>query len=111
MSVVRIDGTAASAETETSAYSLVALKKAAYRVADRCSVIFGAIDGSSIQLQFLCSDGTAEAEVRDCVRAFFDEALDQDLRERIAAETAPLRNLILAHAFSRTRLVSDGGER
>ncbi len=40
----------------------------------------------------------------------FQELLDQELREQIAVETAPLRNLILAHAYSRTGLPSDDHE-
>ena len=36
---------------------------------------------------------------------FQTEVLDQNLREKIKLETAPTRNLILAHAFSRTGLV------
>jgi His-Xaa-Ser system protein HxsD len=90
---------------DTSVYSLVALKKAAYRIADRCSVVFGATEGNRVEVGLSCAPSASEEQIRQCVRAFFEEALDQDLRERISAETAPLRNLILAHAFSRTKLV------
>jgi His-Xaa-Ser system protein HxsD len=102
---VRVEGSTARVEVDTSVYSLVALKKAAYRIADRCSVVFGAMDGNRVEVAIACAPSTSEEQIRQCVRAFFEEALDQDLRERISAETAPLRNLILAHAFSRTKLV------
>lgn len=36
---------------------------------------------------------------------FCNELLDQDLREIVKREAGPLRNVILAHAFSRTQLV------
>ena len=102
---VRIDGTTASLEVDTAVYSLPALKKTAYRMADRCSVVFGTLEGSRIAIAVTCPPSASEDQIRSCIRNFFEEALDQDLRERIAVETAPLRNLILAHAFSRTKLV------
>jgi His-Xaa-Ser system protein HxsD len=99
---LRIDGSRAECELDALAYSRDALKKAAYRMADRCTVLFGASDDSTIRLTVLAN---ADADANACVRAFLDEALDQDLRERIGTTTAPLRDLILAHAFSRTSLV------
>lgn len=41
-------------------------------------------------------------EVRD---RFLNEILDQQLRQRIAAETKTERDLVLAYAFSNTKLV------
>lgn len=106
--LVRFDGSAASAEVDTTVYALTALKKAAYRIADRCSVVIGPPDGSRVAVSFSSASGGDDG-LRDGVRAFFEHALDYDLRERIATETAPLRNLILAHAFSRTKLVQGSG--
>jgi len=36
---------------------------------------------------------------------FCNEVLDQELREEIAAETRGVRDLLLAHAFSKTSLI------
>lgn len=102
---LRIDGVRADCVLDATAYSLTSLKKAAYRVADRCTVIFGPSDSDTVALTVIAN---ADVDVTMCVRAFMDEALDQDLRERIGAQTAPLRDLILAHAFSRTSLVQKG---
>jgi His-Xaa-Ser system protein HxsD len=104
---VRINGTTASLEVDTAVYSLPALKKTAYRMADRCSVVFGVLEGSRVTVALACPPSASNEQVRTCVFNFFEEALDQDLRERIAVETTPLRNLILAHAFSRTKLVPE----
>jgi His-Xaa-Ser system protein HxsD len=41
------------------------------------------------------------------VESFKKEVLDQDLRLKLKAETEPIRNLILAHAFSKTGLIAD----
>ena len=41
------------------------------------------------------------------VDQFKKEILDQDLRESIKRETEPVRNLVLAQAFSKTNLIKD----
>jgi His-Xaa-Ser system protein HxsD len=84
-------------------YSLTALKKAAYRLADRCTVVLSDVGETTVKASLLCA---GPAGVDEHVRSFLDEALDQELREQIGASTAGLRDLILAHAFSRTRLVT-----
>ena len=50
-----------------------------------------------------------EASAVETARQFHQELLDQELREQISRETAPLRDLVLAHAYSRTGLPSDEG--
>ena len=89
-------------------YRLVAVKKAAYVVADRCTAILGTPEGDCLPITFRFKPGTAEVAALEAVRRFFQEALDQELREAVSAETAPLRALILAQAFSRTDLVRRG---
>jgi len=91
---------------DSNVYSLIAVKKAAYRFID----LFAA----NIELgerEIVCRlHFTQPRSEEGCLRAvdeFRKEALDQDLRERIKAETEPVRNLILAHAFSKTGIVGD----
>jgi His-Xaa-Ser system protein HxsD len=86
-------------------YRLTAVKRAAYRLAERFTAALGAPDGHRLPVSFLFKPGTAEATARESVRAFFQEMLDQELREQIAEETGPMRTLILAHAFSKTDLI------
>lgn len=109
-SPLHFNGTSATAAVDTTVYSVLALKKAAYRLADRCSVVIGVPEETRVAISFTCAGSNGEDAVRDCVRRFFEEAGDYDLRERIANETAPLRNLILAHAFSRTKLIEGSGD-
>lgn len=87
-------------------YSLDSVKKAAYRLSDKL-VVDIASDESGIRctLSFLGAFSQAEADA--LIAAFKLEVLDQDLRESIAAETGPLRNAILAFAFSKTGLQSE----
>jgi His-Xaa-Ser system protein HxsD len=106
---IRFDGASATVEVDTTIYSVTALKKAAYRLADRCFVQIGVPEGTKLWLDFRSVRDEGESAVRGYISSFFDEALDYDLRERVSGETAQLRNLILAHAFSRTKLVQGSG--
>ena len=86
-------------------YRLGAVKKTAYRLADRCTAIIGALDGDLLPVSLRFKAGTTEASAREAARAFFQELLDQELREQIAEETNAVRTLILAHAFSKADLI------
>ncbi len=91
---------------DLAAYSVDAIQRAAYRLSDRasCEVVVGET-AIEVELTPLTADSDASlllAELRS-------EALDQVLRERIREETADVRNLVLALAFSRTGLIESDG--
>jgi His-Xaa-Ser system protein HxsD len=92
------------------AYRLTAVQKTAYRLAARCTAVLGDVSESSVAVHLTFPAPLSEAHALEVARVFFQELLDQELREQIAVETAPLRNLILAHAYSRTGLPSDDRE-
>ena len=85
-------------EFSKQAYSATALQKAAYEVAADLSVVI-AEDSSHfiVTAQNLHGD-KAEVDVSTFVRI----ANDYSLREKLAAQTGPLRSLVLAHAYSKT---------
>ena len=84
---------------DRGAYSLDSLQRAAYRFCDKITVDI-ATDAEVYRctLHARADDALDPAVVSD----FRVEALDQALRERIRTETEPVRNLILALAFSQT---------
>jgi len=84
---------------DTSVYSLDTVKKAAYRFLDRFAGDFS-VNGNQIICSLTFQRGAADAAADAIVQDFQRELLDQDLREKVAAETAPIRNAILALAFS-----------
>lgn len=92
------------------AYRLASVQKTAYRLAARCTAFLSDVTESSVSVSLTFPAATSQAQALEVARLFFQELLDQELREQIAVETAPLRNLILAHAYSRTGLPSDGRE-
>jgi His-Xaa-Ser system protein HxsD len=87
---------------DTRIYDLQAVKNAAYRIADRASVLIRLKGETQVEVIFISiKTGDHERVIGD----FCAELLDQDLRAIIKKETAHVRNLILAHAFSRSSLV------
>ncbi|WP_028312881.1 His-Xaa-Ser system protein HxsD [Derxia gummosa] len=89
-------------ELDPTVYRMEAVQKAAYRFIDRLAVVLSAtqrhivcelevVAGVKTPLELLLSD-------------FKRELLDQQLRLQIKEETAPVRDLVLAYAFSRTGL-------
>lgn len=86
-------------------YRLAAVQKAAYRYADRCTAILGTCDQHRLPVTFIFPPSTLESAAREAVRLFFQELLDQELREQIGSETQAIRSLLLAHAFSKTDLI------
>ena len=83
---------------DASVYRLSAVKKAAYRLGDRCFVQIEALAGGRIQVRLTAKSGNTPLDTLE--GDFRNELLDQDLRESIAEETERVRNLILAQAFS-----------
>lgn len=77
------------------------IKKAAYCLSGRCSFDFQ-LDGSDLICKLLFPRPQPPEVVVSTELAFRNELLDQDLRARIAEETAPIRNAVLAFAFSKT---------
>ncbi len=93
-----------SLSLDTSIYSLDSIKKAAYKFADKASVIISPSSGTVVTIVFHFVGRQTEGGPDQVISDFCNELLDQDLRDRIKKETEPLRNLLLAHAFSRTTL-------
>jgi His-Xaa-Ser system protein HxsD len=94
-------------DLDLAAFSIEAIKRAAYRYSDRFAFDMAVVAGkAACTLTFEDSKGPEFIEAT--ISAFRKELLDQDLRIAIRAETEGVRNLILAHAFSRTDLVSNG---
>ena len=87
-------------------YALQAIKKAAYKFIDKISVNIRDEDENYLVDLVFSKDISSEAKIF-LLSEFSKEVLDQDLRESIKIETEAYRNLILAHVFSKTPLVTD----
>jgi His-Xaa-Ser system protein HxsD len=86
------------------AYRLSAVQKTGYRMAAKCTAVLGVVSDPILDVILAFAPSTSEKEAQEVARQFFQELLDQELREKVAEETASLRTLLFAHAFSRTSL-------
>lgn len=86
-------------------YSLDSIKRASYRHADK-----GAFDiqlkNGIISVKVLSKKKLEEDSLESFKQKFLTDVLDEDLREIIRHETEDVRNLILAHAFSKSALIT-----
>lgn len=95
-----------SVQFQKKVYSLEAVKKALYRLSGRA--IFELRDtADEWEVEFFPRDGWSRSDVEESLNA---SVLDEDLREIVRRETETIRNLLLAHAFSRADLGESEGE-
>ena len=87
-------------------YSIEVLKKASYKYSARFSNIISEKDE-----EYICDisfpEKTSETHINFCIDDFKKEVADQDLRRIVSKETEHVRNLILAHAFSKTSVIEN----
>src|SRR6266446_2659998 len=93
-------------EFDSRIFTLTAIKKAAYKYLNAfvCDI---SVQENTVRCLLGFTTSTSEAAWTSLVDDFKKEVLDQDLREKLKVETESVRNLILAHAFSRTGIVSN----
>ena len=86
---------------DAASHSVDAIQRAAYRFSDRfsCELITGEAEHRCLLT------AVGETELAPQIADFRTEVLDQVLRERIRAETEPIRTMILARAFSKTGVI------
>jgi His-Xaa-Ser system protein HxsD len=86
---------------DPAAHSVDAIQRAAFRLSDRASFeVVVAESAIAVTVVPLAEEG----DLAGLIAELRSEVLDQVLRERIRAETADVRNLVLALAFSKTGL-------
>jgi len=89
----------------TSTYSLNSIKKVSYQLSSVFSVKLEKIDKENLKVFFKFREPMDEKKIILVISDFYQALLDQDLREIVFKETEGVRNLILAHAFSKTSLI------
>lgn len=91
-------------EIDLSVYTLEAVLRACYRFTDRSYVFLSRADRGSDNLVVLLRKKKASDEA-PLAGEFYNELVDQQLRIRIAEETGPIRELIVAQAFAEGNLL------
>jgi len=99
-------------EFDSNAFTLSAVQKACYRFTNVASfeIRLETQNSKTAILVVATNLGSKSVAGLDHLKKLIrNEALDQQLREQISAETQDVRNLILAHAFSKTGLIAPDG--
>jgi His-Xaa-Ser system protein HxsD len=92
-------------EFDSRIYSIETLQKAALKFTRVASFDFRIAGEHQIQVSARSNPGL-ELSSDQFIDAYRNEVLDQHLRAIVSRETEAERNLILAYAFSNTKLVS-----
>lgn len=84
---------------DTEIYSLDALFRTCYLFTDRCYLFLEHQESSpGVRVNFAKKDQASD--LHSIAGEFCNELINQKLRRDIAAETRPIRELIVAHAFA-----------
>lgn len=97
------NNTSISVSVDLGVYSEMTIKKACYRIGDQ-AVAELTLENEGRMLVEISAIGDQPAD--QLKSRFLQELLDHDLREKVAEETNPIRNLIMAHALSRVPLIN-----
>jgi His-Xaa-Ser system protein HxsD len=92
---------------DSKVYRLSAIKKAAYKFGGLFHIL---IEQHDHDTEVHMKPKESSAPIDKLVGEFCNEVLDQELRETVAEETAGIRNLLLAQAFSKTSLIDPAME-
>ena len=106
--VSSLSSAAVVVDFDPNVYRLSAIKKAAYKFGDRFHIQLSVVGNGWVRVELKSKSPAGDL-------AFFagelcNEVLDQELREVVAQETLPIRNLLMAQAFSATSLVDPLGD-
>lgn len=92
-----------SSLVDLSIYSREAVLKSAHRFTGTCFVQLNDVGVDQIEVHL--RPKRAEDDSDKCLAEFLNDLLDQRLRTLVAEETSSTRDLIMAHALSRTVFV------
>ncbi|HVE73305.1 MAG TPA: His-Xaa-Ser system protein HxsD [Thermoanaerobaculia bacterium] len=88
---------------DTAVYPLDVVLRACHALSGRCSVAVRRGDGSAVEIEFTARDSADS--LAGLPRELDDLLLDYTLRARIAEETRPIRELLVAQAFCEADLL------
>lgn len=100
---IKSEGCFRLARIDLSVYSLNSLLKSAYRFTGRSFIHLQRSGPNLVEVRMRPIRAQDDPDL--ILREFFNDLLDQKLREVVASETAGIRDLIMAHALSKTNLV------
>ena len=87
-------------QVDAALYSVEVIESALYRLSASLTGSLSTTEGGSLSVDLVAS--TSELTEVELKQLFRIALVDESLREKVETRTADMRNLILAHAFSRS---------
>ena len=92
-------------KADTAVYSKSSVFRACYKFTDRAYVFLSRTDDDSNSIVISIKAKNADDDPQELVKEFCNELIDQGVREILEKEFGPIRNLIVAQAFSEGNLL------
>ena len=90
-------------KVDETVYPLAAILKTAYWFTNKCYLHVQRAEQKTIEIRFKAKKDGPQNNLGE---EFMNQLLDQTLRDQISADTESLRNIIVAHALSKTCLIA-----
>ncbi len=98
-----LGGATAVLQVDTTLYGVDAVLRACYKFTDRCYLFLARSEGEHhIHVYFMSKPKTS---LSDILGEFCNELIDQNIRLALSQEFGPVRELIVAQAFSEGNLL------
>lgn len=94
-------------EVDTALYGLDAIFRAAYRFTDRCYIFLARVPEAPTLVSVTLMARQPVTDLGPLVGQLCNELIDQQIRLALAREAGPLRELIVAQAFSEGNLLDE----
>jgi len=101
----KLDSNRLVLEIDTSVYSLSSIFRASYIFTDRCYIFLGRSEETKEVVLVSLSGKDETVNLEKLGGAFFNELVDQNVRESLSRESGDLRTLIVAQAFAEGNLL------
>jgi His-Xaa-Ser system protein HxsD len=98
-------GSSIALEIDTSIYEVAAVLRACYKLTGRCYFFLARCPEAPHIISVMLSAKQAGGDLDVLTGELCNELLDQQIRETLARESGPIRELIVAQAFSEGNLL------
>lgn len=94
-------------KVDSTVYSKPCLFRTCYKFTDRCYVFLSRDEDDQKTIITVLSPKAESVDLNQLSGEFFNELLDQQVRDSLSKETGELRNLIVAQAFAEGNLLDE----
>ncbi len=94
-------------KVDSTVYSKPCLFRTCYKFTDRCYVFLSRDEDNQKTIITVLSPKAESVDLNQLSGEFFNELLDQQVRDSLSKETGELRNLIFAQAFAEGNLLDE----